>query len=102
MHGPNPDEGDLLSNLPTLETQYQPGMHIKSITSLLDHEEGNRLTGLQVDLISYANHQLHLPTIGVEQAEWESKKKYFKNVQPDMISILTDTELGGICDVVIY
>jgi len=80
MHGPNPHEGDLISNLPTLENMYKPGMHIKSITSLLDHAEGGRMTGLQVDLLSDSKHQLHLPIVGVEQSEWESKKKYFKSV----------------------
>ena len=60
------------------------------------------MTGLQVDLLSDSKHQLHLPIVGVEQSEWESKKKYFKSVQPDKISILTDKKLGGICEIVIY
>lgn len=102
MHGPESLGTDLLSNLPTLMTMYKPGMELKSVTSMQDPDDGNRLTGLQLDLIDREKKSLQLPMVGAQLDEWESQKVYFKAMQPDKISILVDTELGGVCDVVIY
>jgi len=79
MLGPNSGEGDLISNLPMLQTMYKPGMQLQSITSLLDNSDADgRVTGLQVDLISKQMEQLQLPIIGAQLDEWESKKMHFK------------------------
>lgn len=40
--------------------------------------------------------------VGAQLDEWASQKVHFKMQQPDKISILTDKELAGVCDVVIY
>ena len=103
MHGYNDDDfTDLLSDLPTLMSMYKPGMRLKSITSLQDPDEENRLTGLQVDLINEKGKTLQLPMVGAQLDEWGSQKVHFKMQQPDKISILTDNKLAGVCDVVIY
>jgi len=102
MHGPDSNEGDLISNLQDLEYGYTAGMKIKSITSMQDPEEDGLVTGLQLDLIDTAHLQsLELPIVGAKIDEWESSETIFKNYQPDSISILTNTDLGGVCDVVI-
>ena len=102
MHGLDSNEGDLISNLQALESGYKAGMKIKSITSIQDPEEDGLVTGLQLDLIDTAHLQsLELPIVGAKIDEWESSETIFKNYQPDSISILTNTNLGGVCDVVI-
>ena len=107
MHGSDSNEYDsieydLMSNLQALESGYKAGMKIKSITSIQDPEEDGLVTGLQLDLVDTAHWQsLKLPIVGAKDYDWESEETIFKNYQPDSISILTDTNIGGVCDVVI-
>ena len=56
-------------------------MQIKTIKSLQDPENNGRLTGLQVELISFGNsfYQLKLPIVGVELDKWDSETMVFKN-----------------------
>ena len=79
MHGPPVLEGDLLSNLPTLEDFFKPGMRIESITGFSDMEDDERITGLKMDLISPRKERLSLPSMGVKADDWELTELKFKS-----------------------
>ena len=100
MHGPHNANASLLSNLPMLQAMYQPGQTLESITAVQDPENGDRLTGLQVNLSEGKSNYLELNTIGTRLEQWDSQKLGLADPKPTRIKILEDAE--GICDVIIF
>lgn len=91
-----------MSDLPTLLAMYKPDMKLQSIVALINQEDNNQLTGLQVNLENDRKQYLELPIVGAKPDEWASQKEHFRSNQPDKISILTNEDFGGVCDVVLY
>ncbi len=73
MHGPYSEEADLLSNLPTLMAMYKPGMRLESITGIQDRQDGDKISGVQINLHESKNGKdLPLPMVGADLDEWDS------------------------------
>ena len=94
-----------MSDLPTLMTEYKPGMSIETIVSYQDEDLDDIVTGIRVSLKpkEETDEMLYGQTIGVEPSDISFETfKYDKSNQPDKISILTDDVKGQICDVILY
>lgn len=104
MHGVrDTEDGDLLSDLPTLMAMYKPGMRLDSVVALQDALDDDMLTGIKFNLRSQRDYStLELTTVGAWVDEWDSQKIQYTNQQPDRISILADDTTGYICDVIFY
>ena len=70
LKGPQEDEAELLSNLPTLMAMFKPSMRLQNIVVLHDDKEDS-MSGLQLNL-SGKDGILEMPSIGSRREEWSS------------------------------